>query len=139
VHLVFGRDFEVYAWVSKRFGRPVALMHSAIGIMDDFGKMIGAASLHDYNGSNVELVYWGPARLSLSRQLARYCFEGLKVNRVTARTPRGNEIVKRGLPKLGFIYEGTLRHYYGPFKRDDAILFGLLRKDAQRLLKDIAK
>jgi RimJ/RimL family protein N-acetyltransferase len=136
--LLFGQDQAVAAWASDKYEKGLAPFIAAIGIVDASNAMAGAATLHDFNGSNVELCYWGPHTLSryIAGGIALFCFGVLKVNRVTCRSPRWNKPVVRHLTKLGFRYEGVLRHYYGPVKRQDAIVFGLTRDDAQRLLRN---
>lgn len=109
----------------------------AVGLVDVLtGLLKGAVTFHDYNGSNVELSYWGPNSITRGaiKGLALFCFNSLKVNRVTVRTPRRNKAVTRGLPKLGFRAEGLLRRYYGPHRNDDAVIFGITVEDARRLM-----
>jgi RimJ/RimL family protein N-acetyltransferase len=136
MNLLFGHDKVVADWASKKFGKPLRNWHVAIGIIDDAGVLVGAASFHDYNESNIEFSFYGPgaARASIVRPLMKFAFETLKVNRVTARTPRQNKIVIRHLPAFGFHMEGVMKHYYGPVKRLDAIVFGLTKADAQRFI-----
>jgi|SRR6516164_543777 RimJ/RimL family protein N-acetyltransferase len=134
--LLFGQDQAVAAWAKDKYAAGLAPWISALGIVDRDNRIVGAATLHDYNGSNVELCYWGPRSLSryVAGGIALFCFRVLRVNRVTCRTPRSNKIVARHLTKLGFRYEGLLRSYYGPSRAQDAIMFGLLATDATRLL-----
>lgn len=134
--LLFGHDKIVADWASKKFGKPLRNWHVAIGIIDNSGTLVGAASFHDYNESNIELCFYGPGalRATIVRDLMRFAFNNLCVNRVTAKTPRGNKTVIHGLPKFGFHMEGVMRRYYGPIKRLDAIVFGLLKNDAERFM-----
>lgn len=134
--LVFGEDQAIAAWAKDKYAAGLAPFVAAIGVVGHGQQIVGAATFHDFNGSNVELCYWGPRTLSryVAGGLALFCFAGLRVNRVTCRTPRSNKIVARHLSKLGFRYEGILRRYYGPEKQHDAILFGLVAADAARLL-----
>ena len=127
MQLLHGHDLEVATWVHDKYQAGIAPYIAALGLIDG-NEIKGAATFHDYNGANVELCYWGPKTLSLRIvcELTKFCFHGLKVQRVTARTPRWNKPVIRGLEKLGFIREGILHHYYGPYRRDDAFLFALL-------------
>lgn len=134
--LLFGHDKTVADWASQKTGRPLRCWHHAIGVLDSEGVLVGAASFHDMNGSNVEIAFYGPrsASPSVMRGLARFAFDTLGVHRVTAKTPRQNKIVTRHLPRWGFRFEGVMRRYYGAGKRLDAILFGLVREDAAKLL-----
>ena len=135
--LLYGHDKEVADWASKQFGWPLRNWYFAVGIVDNAGTLCGAASFHDLNGSNGEICFYGPGALrpSLVRELMRFAFDGMKLHRLTAKTPRQNRQVIRALPKLGFRMEGVLKHYYGPVKRYDAVVFGLLEKDARRWIK----
>lgn len=135
--LVFDQDAIIAEWAKDKYKAGLDPWWHCIGIVDRASQIVGAASLHYYNGSNVELCYWGPRTLtpSVASAIAVFCFGIMGVNRVTCRTPRSNKIVARHLPKLGFKVEGLARRFYGPLKRDDAILFGLTVDDAQRLLR----
>lgn len=137
MNLLFGHDKTVADWVSKKQGKPLRNWHHAVGILDKDGLLIGCASFHDFNGSNIEICYFGPGSptASIARGLMRFAFEGLKVSRVTARTPRANKRIIQALPAFGFKMEGVMKHYYGPFKRFDAIVFGLLASDATRFIR----
>lgn len=134
MNLLFGHDKAVADWASKQFGYPLANWYFAVGIIDKDGLLVGAASFHDFNGSNVELCFYGPGAMTASmlRGLMKFAFVGLKVNRVTARTPRQNRIVIRALPRFGFKCEGVAKHYFGPTKRLDAIMFGIVAADAAK-------
>lgn len=136
--LLFGHDTTVAEWASSKFGRKIAVWNYALGVLDRDGALRGAATFHDWNGSNIEVSYWGPwtLRLSVVCGIARFCFVELGANRITARTPRSNKIMTRHLRKLGFRHEGVSPVYYGPRRADDAVIFGLLARDAGRLLRD---
>ncbi len=135
--LVTGHDAAVAQWAATKYAAGLPAYVMALGIVDDVGDLRGAATLHEFNGTNVELCYWGARTLTrgIAGQIAAICFLGLRVCRVTCRAPRANKVVVRHLPKLGFRYEGLLRHFYGPTKQQDAILFGMTRDDAGRLLR----
>lgn len=134
--LLFGHDKIVADWASRKFGKPLRNWYFAVGIVDKTGMLIGAASFHGYNGSDIEVCYYGPGSVSAEavKGLMRFAFDQLKVNRITARVPRQNRVVLQGLPAFGFKMEGVMRHFYGPFKRWDAIVFGLLEKDARKFI-----
>jgi len=136
LNLVSGHDKVVHEWASQQFGRKLAPCYSAFGLIDKEGPLLGAVIFQDYNGSNIEVSYWGHGfTLGVIKQLMSYCFEHLKVERVTARTPRDNKALLRQMPKIGFKYEGCLRRYYGPHKRHDALIFGMLKSDVERFLR----
>ena len=135
--LLFGHDKTVADWVSKKTGTPLRNWHHAIGIINDDGLLIGCASFHDMNGSNVEVCFYGPHSLNVSivRKLMHFAFVTLNANRVSARTPRQNKAIARHLERLGFVREGVVRRYYAPQKRWDAMLFGMLKGEAERYLR----
>lgn len=141
MNLLFGHDKTVADWASKQTGAPLRAWHHAVGIIDGAGLLVGCASFHDMNGSNVEVCFHGPgcARASIARGLARFAFHDLRALRVTARTPRQNKTMTRHLPRFGFRFEGILRRYFGPTKRLDAVVFGLLKEDASALLGEGVK
>jgi RimJ/RimL family protein N-acetyltransferase len=137
MNLVFGDDQRIADWASKVSGSPLRNWNYAVGIIDRTGLLVGAISLHDMNGSNVEFCWYGKhsASLSVVRGMLNFCFNKLKVNRVMAKTPRQNKMVLKHLPRYGFRFEGVMKRYYGPTKRLDGIVFGLLRPDAERFLR----
>jgi RimJ/RimL family protein N-acetyltransferase len=136
MNLLFGHDDTVLDWASKKFGYKFQYVNSAIGVIDRDGLLIGAAVFQASNGTNVEFSYFGPGSLTLgiTRKLISFAFNQMKVCRVTAKTPRRNRTVNRALPRFGFKMEGVMKHYYGPKKRLDAIVFGLLEADARRII-----
>jgi len=140
VRIVAGHDHEVAAWAQDKYERGLRPYDAALAIVNKQEQIVGAATLHEFNGSNVELCYWGPNTLTryIAGAIAYFCFRTIKANRITCRTPRWNKPVVRHLPKLGFKYEGLLRRYYGPDRKHDAIIFGLLLSDAERLLRNSA-
>lgn len=135
--VVAGQDKLVADWMSKKWGHSIPPWYFALGIMDSTGLLKGGASFHNYNGSNVEIAYYGPNTFTkeVVRGLADFCINGLKIQRVTVTVPRKNKALLRVLPRLGFSLEGVMRHYYGPFRRDDGILFGMLAEKGKRFLR----
>lgn len=79
--------------------------------------------------------YWGRGYATeAAREMVRYGFETLKLNRIYAGIFEGNPSSVHVLEKLGFQYEGTLRKHY--FKWDkflDNISYGMLAEDWKRL------
>ena len=135
--LLFNYDRTVIEWIYKKSNIAVPPFLFAIGVLNKEGVLVGAFTLHEYNKFNIELQYWGPNSLTLVvfKQMAHFLFKHLKVTRVTLRTPRTNKVVLGALPKLGFKLEGVMRHFYGPFKKHDAIVFGITEVEARRYLK----
>ncbi|HXP48857.1 MAG TPA: GNAT family protein [Bacteroidia bacterium] len=137
MNLLFGHDQTVADWVSKKWGKSIPPWYFAVGILDNEGVLKGGATFHNYNGSNIELCYYGPKTVTkeIIIGLASFLIDHLKVQRLTVSTPRKNKSMVKNLPRLGFKVEGVLRHYYGPYKRDDAIIFGMLASEGKRFLK----
>jgi hypothetical protein len=106
------------------------------GIRLNGGGLIGVCGVHrlDYSSMKGEIGYWlgrehwgkGYAREALTLLLG-FCFNGLRLNRVTATAFSFNERSIRLLNALNFVKEGTLRQntLYGDAFIDD-IVFGIL-------------
>jgi hypothetical protein len=136
MNLVFGDDKTIADWVSKQRGKSIPPWYFAVGVINKSGVLKGAATFHNYNGSNIELCYHGPNTLTLNvfKGIADFCINRLKVNRLTVSVPRKNKSLIKHLPKFGFKVEGVMRHFYGPFRRDDAIIFGILSSEGKIFL-----
>lgn len=137
VILLFGNDKLVADWMSKKWGHSIPPWYYAIGIIDPkTGLLRGAASFHNYNGANIEISYYGPNTFSrdVIRGISDFCINKIKVERLTVSVPRKSKSMLRTLPRFGFKVEGVLRHFYGPYKRDDAIIFGMLASEGRKFL-----
>jgi RimJ/RimL family protein N-acetyltransferase len=135
MRLLFGQDNEVGRYVGEKLWLSIHPPFVAIGIVSDDGKALGGFVYNNYNGSNLEISYYGPGTLTrpiISAAFWGYPFNDADVLRLTATTRRSNKLVCQLLPRLGFIYEGTLRNYFGPEKGDDGIVYRLSRRDAER-------
>ena len=134
--LLFNNDKTVADWVSKKWGKPIPPWYFAVGILNKEGLLQGAATFHNYNGSNIELCYYGPRTVTkeVVKGLTDFVVNHVKVTRITACVPRSNKLLNKSLLKLGFKVEGVLRHYFGPYKKYDAIVFGILAEEAIRFL-----
>lgn len=132
--LVTGADHIVAEWAQDRLGPMLFSSYRAFGVADDDGQLRGAMLFHDYNGSNIEITIYGPGciRRALICYAFDYAFRVNRAERLTARTRRGNARMRKMLPKLGFIYEGTSKHYYGPNRGDDALNYALFPPAAAR-------
>ena len=133
---LYNNDKLVADWVSKKWGKPLQNWYFAIGVLNKNGTLSGAATFHNYNGYNIELAYYGPNTVTtqLFREIGDFCVNKLKVERLSVMIPRKNSSMVRNLPKFGFKLEGIIRHYYGPFKRDDGFLYGILASEGKRYL-----
>lgn len=134
--LVYGNDKLVADWVSKKWGKSIPPWYFALGVLNSQGFLAGGITFHNYNGANIEICYYGPGTLSRTviRGVADFCINKLKITRVTVSVPRKNKALIRGLTKIGFKVEGVLHHFYGPYHRDDAIVFGMLSSEGKKFL-----
>lgn len=138
MRLVLGQDAAVADWAGAALGVTFQPPFVAFGIVDTNGRLCGASIFNDfYPGGNIEWTHVGAGTLrkGLLREMAQYAFIKNRATRITAKTRRGNSIVRRLLPKAGFAYEGTQKRYFGPDKSDDALVFALFRADAERWLR----
>ncbi len=100
---------ETYAVVLKETGLPVG----SIGLMfnSDLAKSEDECEL----GYWIGFPHWGRGLIpEASRELIRYAFENLKVNRVWCGYSDGNEKSKRVQEKLGFKYHHTTEKLWFP-------------------------
>lgn len=133
--LLIGHDEDVARWIAEGFeGLPGFYPpYSAFGYVRD-GRLVAGALFNAWNGANIEITIRteGVIPRSFMRACYQFCFDAMGAARVTAKTKRSNKKVCRILPKLGFTHEGTLRHWYGDGKENDAIVFRMLRGDTFR-------
>lgn len=119
------------AW-SERNG-----MTCAIERRED-GNLVGAIGLRiDGQNERAELgywighVYWGNGYATeAGRELVRFAFDTLGLNRVMARHFTSNEASGRVMQKIGMRREGLLRQHYlkwGEF--EDVVIYGILATD----------
>lgn len=137
MRLVVGEDKAVGEWASAALGVRFQEPFTAFGFVRD-GEMAGAAVFNDYYpGGNVELTYVGQRSFSRDgfRFMTRFAFVELKCSRMTAKTRRSNQSVKKMLERFGFKFEAYQRRYFGPNKRDDALVYVLLPDAAKRWMK----
>lgn len=127
--LLFGHDETVADWVAKqKFGRPFTPPFTAIGVLDAEGTLTGGIVFTGFNGDGIELSLAGPGvvRRGAWKAVLQYVFEQLKCSRLQAHTSASNKIVRTQLPRLGFVFEGPARRYYG---RDSGLTFSLTVDD----------
>lgn len=137
MQIIGGHDTLVAGWAGEQLGVRFQEPYTAFGFADDGGAMRGACIFNDYYpGGNVEWTYVGPFSFSRSSLyfMARFCFDELKASRVTAKTKRSNVRVQKLLNRGGFSYETTQKRYFGPTKKDDAIVFVMTREGAKKWL-----
>lgn len=91
----------------------------AVGLVDDAGELVGGIIFTGWNGSDAEVHYYGPRRLTRRtvRLMMQLAAGVLNLNRLTVRTRKAS--MARGVAKLGAVYEGTVRRLYGPTDADE--------------------
>jgi RimJ/RimL family protein N-acetyltransferase len=137
MNLVLGHDKTVADWAGEKFGVTIHPGYIAWGVIDGEGTLTGAIVLHNFmKHGNMEMAMVGAVmRPGILRTLARYVFGQLGCTRCTARTARSNVLVRKMLPRAGFQFEGVQKMWYGPNKSDDALVFVLFPKNAERWMK----
>lgn len=106
--MVAKKAFEQYGALPFKFDR-------AIGLVTPGPVLQGAVFFTNYNGSNVELSYYGKntATAGVIRCLARFIIHAFNPSRLTVVTSKRNRHYIRAFQKLGFKVEGIQRCYYG--------------------------
>ncbi len=107
------------------------------------GHLAGCIGLHpiDWPNRHVALGYWmdhewvGNGLITAGvRAVARHCFEELRLERVEIRAATENTRSRAVAERLGFTYEGTLRHVQVvDGRRLDNAVYSMLRGEAARL------
>lgn len=136
-HLIISRPKElIAAFVNVRQGFPANASwgnYTALGLMRD-GHLIAGAIYNCFEGANANIHIAADGHFWLTPDFLRagfvYPFLQLGKRRITAFMPAGNKRAIRLAEKLGFSYEGTLRHYY---PQDDAVNYGMLREECRFL------
>jgi hypothetical protein len=136
--ILIGSDELVAKALFKVFNLVPIHFDMAIGIIED-GLLAGGILLHWWTGPNIYLSYYGPdtVSLGLSRSIARIILEKFDVSRVTMHVHEKNKRLKKGLGKIGAIYEGKLRCFYGSEDRpmNAAAQYVILRPTIEWLAK----
>jgi RimJ/RimL family protein N-acetyltransferase len=129
--LATGNDELVNGWTLDRFGVRNFNSDMALAIFDQ-KQIVGSVFFHAFNGFDIEISYFGPGTMTrgLWKQICAVALDHFGVSRITARTPVTNKQMKRGILKLGFVYEGIRRNAYG---KTDAVMYGLYGHNLARL------
>jgi ribosomal-protein-alanine N-acetyltransferase len=119
---------------------PLGLMWWALEGKDN-GKMIGRCQLDRYDSDEARAEisyalhqsYWGRGYMGeAAEQVARYGFEDLRLNRLSATVCPDNAASIRILEKLGMIREGCLRQYRATRGApEDVLIYAALRAEWQ--------
>jgi RimJ/RimL family protein N-acetyltransferase len=128
IRVVYDRSEWWAGWIAAQLGFQPSGPHYAIGFEDD-GRPRGAVLFSDYTGENVEITVVGLWTKMVFRVLGDYCFNHLKVKRVTARTHVNKKKVSSVISRAGFCAEGLMRRYYPD--GGDAVIFGMLEEECR--------
>lgn len=118
IGLLIGSDEFVAQWLFVTNKQPSYSYDQALGLITPDGCLQGAVLFHNWNGSNVELSYYGYKTMTagIVRCLAQYIANTFDPSRLTVTTSKRNRQFIKALQRLGFKLEGAQRCYYG--KRD---------------------
>ncbi len=122
------------AFVNTRQGYPVEAswgQFNALGLMQD-GKLVMGVIYNCFEGTNVNMHIGALDGIWATPQFLHamfdYPFNQLGRRRITACMRSKNEKVISQVKRLGFEYEGTMRHYYID---DDMVFYGLLKEQCR--------
>ncbi len=136
MQLIGGYDDAVAQWAGHQLGVTFELPYTAFALIDFSRQIVGATVFNDYHrGGSIEMTHVGRMGRHALAALAAYAFIQNDASRVTCKTMRANSSIGRILSKAGFVFEGTMKRYYGPTKAHDALIFALFRENAGRWLK----
>lgn len=129
--ILLGHDRAVADWVAARArGKAFHDPLTAIGLLDDTGRLQGGFVFTGYNGDSVELSLAGRAVASRGAMgiVLEYAFGQLGCSRLQMHTKRSNKRVLRMLApaRSNFTFEGISRRFYG---REDGICYSLTVDD----------
>lgn len=137
MRILAGQDEHIAAWAGQELGIVFQEPYTAFGFIER-DKVKGAVIFNDYyRGGNVEITYVGAHSFRKQQVsfMCKFAFQELGCSRVTARTRRGNALMRKLLPRFGFQYECTQKRFYGPTQEDDGISFVLWPNAAAKWLR----
>jgi hypothetical protein len=103
----------VARWGFQRSGAVPMQYNAALGVLEG-EELKGGILFTGYNGSEVEVHYFGPGTLKrhVLKTIMTVALQYFRVNRLVVRTRK--ESMSRGVKKLGAVFEGMQRRVYGP-------------------------
>lgn len=129
MRIVTGQDQIVAEFVSAGLGRKIHPPYTAIGWVriSEAGdwQLVAGAVFNDYHVASIEISYYGKVTRQTCRDIYDYVFNQLKCLRLTARTKHSNALVRQMLPQHGWVFEGTLKRFYGSAKSHNALIYRL--------------
>jgi hypothetical protein len=133
--IVTGLDAQVAHWAFSISNTRPMLYNMACAIVDDKGLIQGAFMFTGYNGSEIEVHYYGPGTLKrrILKEIFIFALKLFNVNRLTVRTRKAS--MARGVEKLGAVYEGEMRRVYGPSDGDEhkAVQYAFMRERMEEI------
>lgn len=136
--LLVGEDNLVASWVYQTWGLFPMRIDRAYGILGGNG-LKGAILLHNFNGTNLELSYYGPRSLTpgIARAIAKAVVAEFNAARVTVVTSKKNKRLMRAILKFGFKLEGAQRRYYGhqDCNRNTGVRFVMFREQIDKIAR----
>lgn len=93
------------------------------------GQLVCLVMFDNYNGANIEAhIVASRITRKMTRAAFRYVFEVCGCRRVTSLNDSSNFTMKPYLERLGFKYEGTIRH---GLPDSDLIVYGMIREECK--------
>jgi RimJ/RimL family protein N-acetyltransferase len=139
VGLLFECDDAVAHWLFSTNGWAHYKYDRAIGLIDKDKALVGGILFQSWNGSNVEVSYYGKGTLTAGIVccIARYTLATFDPARLTVVTSKRNRQLMKALQKLGFKIEGAQRCFYGKrdCNRNTGIRFVAFREDIEKVAK----
>jgi len=136
VRLITDQDEIIANFVSQGVGRKIHPPYTAMGWVDidpvGNWRLVSGAVFNDYTGSSIEISIYGRMTRQTMREAFRYVFLQLGCLRLTARTRRNNTRIKKMLPRMGFVLEGSLKRFFGSAESHTALIYRLDADEAQR-------
>jgi len=137
--LLFDADDVVAAYLFASYSQKPLRYDRALGLVDVKGTLKGAVLFSNYNGSNVEISYYGKDTMTagIVRCLARFIICTFDASRLTLVTSKRNKHLSEKFQRLGFRLEGIQRCYYGhrDCTRNTGVRLVMFRQRLEELAK----
>jgi hypothetical protein len=134
-----GQDEAAAKFIGSRLGIVFFPPYEILACLDENPAggldLRGGYVLNGRSAANLDLSMFGRGCLCLEAfaKLAHRVFVVMGCQRATARCRRSNKEMRGYMERLGWVYEGCQRRYWGATKYDDAMIYGLLPGDCRWL------
>lgn len=132
-------DHELGARLFAAYGQPPLKFDRCLGVVDNVGELVGYVLFHNWNGSNIELSYYGENTMTpgIIRCIARFIICTFDPARLTVIISKRNRRFLRSVQKIGFKLEGAQRCFYGKkdVARNTGIRFVMFRDRIDQLAR----